>query len=229
VGKLIKYIFRYIMAVVLLFLCLTAWIVFDGLHDQGDRANAALVMGYPDLLPGAPTELVHDGLDRAIKFYNDKDVDFIIVTGSTTSSLGEPDAMAKYLEDKGISSEAIVKVKPEGSLLSMGQQVADILKSHQADSVIIVADYYNIAPTKLALVHEKLTQIGKAHVGTLQAQDGVAIGRAAYDLCEYISKYYVLPVAEKAKEEAESGMQKATVDAQEAKSSVDKKLDSMSK
>src|SRR5450631_4511109 len=106
-GRLIKYIFQYLMAVVLLLLCLTAWIVFDGLHDQGDRASAALVVGYPDLLPGAPKELDHDGLDRAIKLYNEKNVDFIIVTGSMASSQGEPDAMAKYLEDKGISADAI--------------------------------------------------------------------------------------------------------------------------
>jgi hypothetical protein len=217
------------MAVVLLFLCLVAWIVFDGLHDQGDRANAALVVGYPDLLTGAPTELVHEALDRAIKLYNDKKVDFIIITGSTNSSLGEPDAMAKYLEDQGISSEAIFKIKTDGSLQSMGLEVADILKEHEADSVIIVADYFNIAPIKLALVHEHLTQIGKAHVGTLQARDGLAIGHGAYDLCEYTGKVYIVPVAKKVKEEAEVGMTKATVEAQEAKSSVDKKLDSMSK
>ena len=226
---LVKYLFQYVMAVVFIFACLTAWIIFDGLHDQGEKADAALVMYPPPNQTGLKDASERDGLDRAVKLFKDGDISFIIVASSTSGSGDETDAMAQYLESKGISSDVIVENHQWRELEPMGREVADILKARDSQSIIIVAPYYEIDPIKIALIHENLRQIGKAHVGTLRKEDLIDIGRGVVELCQFVGTFYVLPAAEKAKEETQAGLAKATVEAQQARDNMDKKLNSMSK
>lgn len=229
VRTLFKYIIQYIMAVVLLVLCLAAWIIYDGLHDLGAKADVALVIDQSASAKGPFGAVVHEGLDRAIQFYRDNYIALIIVAGSPFSAADDSDAMAKYLESKGIPANAIVKDHQGRDLQRMAHEAAEIMKVHDAQSVFIFADYYEITPVKLALVHENVVQIGKIHGGTLQKEDVEMIGREIVNLGEFVGTVYLIPAAEKAKQEAQAGLEKATMEAQQAKASVDKKLDSMSK
>jgi vancomycin permeability regulator SanA len=227
--RLLNFIFQLIAAAVFMFVCTTAWIVFDGLRDQGARADSALVIGHSELAAGAQGEGDHAALDRAISLYNDKAVDDIIVANTASSSTDQVQIMAKYLKDHGIPYDSIIEVQHGNDLQQMGLEVADILKTHTSASVIIVAPYYDIDPVKLALVHENITQIGKAHVGKLQKEDALNIGREAVAFYAYVGKVYLMPAAEKVKQEAQVGIEKAKVDADQAKDRVNKGLDNMSK
>lgn len=229
-GRLIKWIFKYIIVLVLLFLCLAAWIVFDGLRDSGEKADVALVTGHLEAPVGMHETVAHADLDRAIKLYNDSDTSYIIVSGSTShTNYDDLDVRIKYLESHGVPSDVIVEDHHGQNMGEMARDVATILKSHQATSVMIVTDYYHVTGTKIALAHEGIRQVGNAHVGQFQKEDAVKIGRETVALCEYVGKVYLLPAAEKAKEEAQIGMDKAKVEAEKAKEKVDKSLDSMAK
>ena len=138
--------------------------------------------------------------------------------------------MAEYLEAHGLPSSAIITYNQgEESTQETARIVAEIMKSHQFQSVMIISDYYRITRTKLALTHEGITNIEKAHVGKLQKEDAMKIGREVVALYDYIGKIYLLPAAEKAREEAQVGMDKAKSDAEQAKEKVDKNLDNMAK
>lgn len=228
--RLIRWIFQYIVLLIFLFICLAAWMVFDGLHDSGGKADVALVTGSSEAPLGMHSVVEHDDLDRAIKLYDDSDVSFIIVSGSMThTSYDDLDARVKYLKSHGIPSDVIMEDHHGQNMEEMAREVAAIMKSRQLASVMIVTDYYHVTRTKIALIHEGIRQIGEAHVGQFQKEDAVKIGRETAALCEYIGKVYLLPAAEKAKEEAQVGMDKAKVEAEKAKEKVDKSLDSMAK
>jgi vancomycin permeability regulator SanA len=224
--RLFNLIFQLAAAAIFIFLCTATWIVFDGLTDSGDKADVALVTGHAKAVQGTSDPR----LDLAVKLYNAGEFSFIIVSGSTASgAYDEPAAMAQYLESQGIPSSAIIEGHGGESTQETARDVAEIMKSRQFQSVMIVTDYYHVTRVKLALVHEGVSQIGKAHVGKLRKEDAFKIGREVVALYDYVGKIYLLPAAEKAKEEAQVGMDKAKVDGEQAQKKVDKSLDNMAK
>ena len=237
--RLFKLFFQLIAAAIFLFLCLAALIVFDGLNDEGQKADCALVTAQA----GAPQG--NSGLDRVVKLYNDGEFPFIIVSGSMVHVTTEVSAgtlsltarstddeaadMAKYLETHGVPANAIIEAPRSETTQGMARAVAKLMKSRMFQSVMIVTDYYHMTRLKLVLNHEGVADIEKSHVGTLRKEDALKIGREVVALCNYVGHVYLLPAAEKAKEEAQVGLDKASVDAQQAKDKVNKSLDDMAK
>ena len=225
--RFLNLIFQLLAAALLVFIGTAAWIVFDGLTDLGEKADVALVTGHADSSQGKAEE---PRLDRVIKLYNDGEFPFIIVSASRDSGANnESEAMAKYLESHGIASNVIIVAHPGENTPETARDVAEIMKSHEFKSVMIVTDYYHVTRVKLALSHEGITDIQKAHVGKLDKEDAWKIGREVIALYDYVGRVYLLPAAEKAKEEAQVGMDKAKADAEKAKEKVDKSLDNMAK
>jgi uncharacterized SAM-binding protein YcdF (DUF218 family) len=225
--RLFKLIFQLIAAAIFLFLCIAAVIVFDGLNDQGQKADCALVTGQLESPWGKAAQ---PALDRTVKLYNDGEFPVIIVAATRIDgAVNEPDAMAKYLESHGVPANAIFVLHHGGTTAETAQAVATLMKSRMFQSVMIVTDYYSMTRIKLALTHEGVEDVEKAHVGMLQKEDALKIGEAVASLCDYVGHVYLLPAAEKAKEEAQVGLDKASVDAQQAKDKVNKSLDNMAK
>jgi len=225
--RLFSLIFELVAAAIFFFLCTAALIIFDGLSDSGQKADVALVTGHAEAVPGNAGE---PRMDLAVKLYNAGEFPFIIVSGSTgRGTYDDPAAMAKYLESQGIASNAIIEVRQGENTQETAREVAEIMKSHQLQSVMVVTDYYHETRTKLALTHEGIAEVEKAHVGQLQKEDALKIGREVVALYVYIGKIYLLPAAEKVKKEAQVGMDKAQTDAQQAKQKVDKGLNGLSK
>jgi len=219
-------IFQLVLSALAIFLLTAVWIVFDGLTDLGEKADVALVTGGGS----SPGNAEQPRLDRVVKLYTDGEFPFIIVCGSGGGSAGdEPGAMAKYLEGQGIPENVIIEETRGKTTQETAREVAAIMKLHQFETVMIITDYYRVTRMKLALGHEGVAYIQKAHVGRLQKADAWKIGREVVALYNYLGKVYVLPEAEKVKEEAQVGADKAKADAQQAKQKVDKSLDNLAK
>ena len=224
--RLINFFLQLVVLALVVFLFTAAWIVFDGLIDAGGKADVALVTGRVDAAPG----MADAKLDRVIELYNGGEFPYIIVSGSRRGTAkNDPAEMAKYLESHGISSDAIIEDLHGETTVATSREVAEIMKSHQFQSVMLVTDYYRMTRTKLVLSHDGVQQIEKAHVGKFQKEDVWDIGREVVALYDYIGRVYLMPAALKAKEEAQSGIDKAKVDAETAKEKVDKGLDGLAK
>jgi len=225
--RLFRFVFQLVLVAVVLFLLTAAVIVFDGLNDLGDKADAALVTSHAHPGVGKTDPL----LDRVVELYKGGKVSSIIVIGTTWREMGDEDSamMVRYLRARGVPESAIVDSNLGGTTEETGQLAADIIKTHAFESVMIVADYYDISRLKLALSHEGVTNIMKDHVGTVKKEDAMKIGNAVVTIYGYVGKVYLMPAAEKVKAEAKVGMDKASVDAQQAKEKVDKSLDSLAK
>ena len=226
--SLFSLVFKLVIILALLVVFTAAWVVLDGLTDLGERADVALVTIPTD---ESYSEVEKPLLDRVVKLYNEGGFPEIIVSGGRSpGGTDEPQAMAKYLTDKGIPPNAISN---GGALAPTTQetarQVAVEMKARDMHSVMIITNYYHVTRVKLALFHEGVTVVQKAHVGKFQKEDAWEIGREIVALYDYVGRFYVLPTAEKVKEEAAVAIDKAKVDAGQAKSKVNNGLDSMSK
>jgi len=222
--RLFNAIFQLLTAALVIFLFTAVWIVYDGLNDLGEKADVALVSGHSEAAQGAS----EPRLDLAVKLYHAGEFPSLIVTAATGSNHEGSAGMGAYLESHSVPSDAIIEVHRETTQGS-AREVAAIMKLHQFQSVMVITDYYRMTRMKLALNHEGITEIQKAHVGTLRKEDAWNIGREVVALYEYIGRTYLLPAAEKVKKEAQVEMDKAKTDAEQTKDKVDKSLDSMAK
>jgi hypothetical protein len=196
------------------------------LNDLGEKADIALVMGTPESNQTASDQPL---MDLVVKLFNAGDFPTIIVSGSKLrDGANEPQAMANYLETKGIPESAILMDEAE-TTAEATKKAAKMMKEHDANSVMVITDYYHVTLMKLGLIHDGVTSLQKAHIGKLSQDDAVDIGREIVAIYDYVGHAYLLPAAEKIKDEAKVGADKASVDAEEAKKKMDNSLNSFSK
>ncbi len=230
IRRLISLIVKLFTLAIAIFILTVVWIIFDGVTDLGNHSDVALVLGHTDAEPATAKKHKEDRLERAAQLFKDGQFPYIIVSGAAHSGgENEADRMAHGLEVLGIPAGDII-IDPHGdNTETTARNVAEIMKKHGFHSVMIVTDYYHITRTKLALRHEQVTELDTAHAGALRKQDAFPIGREVVALYAYLGKYYLLPAAAKARDEAKTGLDQAKVEAEKAKTSVDKKLDNLGK
>jgi uncharacterized SAM-binding protein YcdF (DUF218 family) len=232
IRGLFRLIFKLLVFALIVFALTAVVLVYDGSSDSGDKADVALVTGRVDPLQDK-ADLPR--LDRAIELYHKGEFPVIIVSEPFSARSPEtPGDMERYLQNHGVPASAIIqnRAKEDTELNATGEtarDVAAIMRVHGFKSVMVITDYYHVTRVKLALYHEGVENIEKAHVGKLDKTDVWNIGRDVVALYVYVGKVYLSPAAEKAKEEAQVGLEKAKVDAEAAKQKVDKSLDSMAK
>ncbi len=231
---MIRGLFRLLFSLVgfaLVVLVLTAiWMVYDGSTDVGQRADFALVPGHEDVETGAPGPLVKARLDRAIELYRADQVSHLLISGGgKLEGYDEASMMVRYLEEHGIPSSAITGYVEDTAITDWGadtQKVARhwarFLKENRPDSVMLVTQYYQMTRWKLALKLAGVTQIEQAHVGQFDKADLLGIGHEVIAFYGYLGTSYFLP-------EAKELSEKAKVEGEKAKETIDKKLDSLSK
>jgi uncharacterized SAM-binding protein YcdF (DUF218 family) len=201
------------------------WIVFDGLNDEGEHADVALVAGHGED-PGARRAW----LDRVARLYKDGEFPRIIVSAASSGgAYDEQTAITGYLEQRGVPSSAIIDDTGAANLGEMARDVADIMQTRELHSIMIVTDYYRTTRLKLALLHAGISDIKKTHVGTVRKEDAVPILQEVVALYEFVGRTFLLPAAKKIKEEAATEADKAKIQAEKAKDNVNKGLDSLPK
>ncbi len=202
------------------------WIIFDGLTDLGDKADVALVFSDS----GSPKKGTEERLKRVVELHKDGNFPAVIVSGPENgASEDKPAAMAKYLAEHGIPAHTITEEDWGENDPETPEKIAGTLKSHNFNSVMIVTNYYDVTLTKLKLYHEGVHNIEKGHIGTLQKEDAWKIANQVVVLYTYVGQTYLLPAAQKVKEETKVGVDKAKEDADAAKKSIDNGLNSLPK
>jgi len=226
-GRLIRFVFQLVL-VALFFAILSAVVmVFDGLNDRGDKAEAAVVTDAR-----VPAKGASPLLDRAVEMHRSGEVNSIVVISSKWLGEGQEGGaaeMEKYLISHGVPAGDIIKSDRGGSMQETARAVAAIVVARKLDSIMIVADYYDVTRLKLALMHENVKNVLSVHVGTVTKDDLFKIINSVVALYEYVGKVYLLPEAEEVKKEAETGLDKAKIEADHAKDKVDKGLDNLPK
>jgi hypothetical protein len=221
-----KLILQLIGAAVIIFIVTFALVCFDGMIDQGEKSDAALVIGRPGPMRKGGDPL----LDNVAKRFNNGDFLVVIVNDSADGKNNERNSVtAAYLEKHGVDPTAIVQDHSGDNVGLAARQAAAIMKERQLKSVIIFSDYYRITRMKIAVYHEGISAIGKAHVGDFKKEDAVDVAKEVFSLYDYMMRVFVIPTAEKVKDQAQTEIDKAKVDASKTKDRAQHSLDGLAK
>jgi vancomycin permeability regulator SanA len=230
IRGLFRLIFRLITLAVLVFIGTAIWIVYDGLNDHGDKADVAVVPGNAIRRDGLPGAILRARLDRCIELYQKGTFPLIIVSGATKlGGYDEPAAMTNYLIEHQVPATAIIQDKVGSHTSNTGTDVAAIMQKRHLTSAMIVTNYYHITRTKLSLQHAGIHDIEQAHVGVVQKDDAYMLAREVVALYYYLGRFYLVPAAEKAKEEAQIDGAKLKEEADKAKDKAHEDLDNLHK
>jgi len=198
------------------------WIVHDGMRDDFDHADVALVPGYVEIQDATLSPALTARLDRAAALYTQGKFTYIIVSGVTPPNEDdEADAMAKYLQAHQVPASAIIQ-DHRGEKDELAANIARIMQDQKFHSVLLVADYDHLTRMKMTLKHAGIRETEQAHVGEWQRADGMDVLREDVAIYGDLYHWVVLPTAVKVNTQA-------TIEAQKAKETLDKKIDSLKK
>jgi vancomycin permeability regulator SanA len=232
IRGLFRLIFRLVFLAILILVGTAVWIVYDGLNDNGDHADVAVVPGGFVRRDGVPGPLLRSRLDRCIELYRAGKFPLIIVSGATKiGGYDEAAAMSNYLIEHQVPVTAIIQDKEGAHTSDTGADVERIMRARHLDSAMIVTNYYHITRMKLALKHAGVPVVEQQHVGVVQKEDAAMLARETLALYDYLFKYYGLPAFEKAKVEARADGEKLKTEAQKdgekAKEEADRAKDKL--
>lgn len=202
---ILRLLTQLITLVVIAFALTAGYIVFDGITDKDNPADCALVIAHADHGEGEPVAVLHATLDLAAKLYHDKKVPLIIVSGGADPGFADPTPeMAAYLQTRGVSAMDIVQDSTGIHTADSARSVSRLMHVRNLRSVLIVAPYYHVARTKLALQHEGIHEFSQVHSGTLVKEDAMAILRETAALWYYIYQDNLQPTVAKLSVQAEA-------------------------
>ena len=138
--------------------------VLDGLTDEIEVSDAAVVLGNKVEPSGLPSPRLKSRLDKAISLYENGFVKYIIVSGGKgEEGYDEALVMRKYLVSKNIPDNFIIE-DPEGRNSYMtAVNLKKIMMKKSFGSVIIVSQYYHLSRCKLAFGNAGIDNPGSAH------------------------------------------------------------------
>ncbi len=163
----------------ILFACLFLWLVIhtiiiitDGLNDELEVVDAAVVLGNRVELDGQPSDRLQARLDKAVQLYEADFFKYIIVSGGTgKEGLDEAEVMKNYLVDQGIPEDRIIE-DPDGYNSYMtAENSKTIMEDLNLQSVMVISQYFHITRTKLAFEKVGIENVASAHAEIFDERD----------------------------------------------------------
>lgn len=126
------------------------YILFDGIHDNGGKADCAVILGNKVNADGTLSERLEERLKCGLNLYNNKRVKRIIVSGGLgKEGFYEGDKMKEYLINKGIPDSIITVDNNGNNTLKTVENTIKIKDSLKFESMIIVSQYFHLTRTKM--------------------------------------------------------------------------------
>ena len=167
----------------------TAIILIDGLNDELQPVDIAVVLGNKVELDGQPSERLQARLDKAVELYHEGYFPLIVVSGGIgMEGFDEAEVMKAYLVSKDVPEEHIIE-DPAGYNSGMtAQNTKQIMDQQGLDSVMIITQYFHISRTKLAFKSEGVEEIYSAHARIFELRDVYSIIREFPAYYKYLLK-----------------------------------------
>ncbi len=163
-------------------------IIFDGLTDDIQKADIAVVLGNKIEADGQVSPRLKIRLVRALELYQKKMVLKILVSGGIDpNGHNEAVIMKKYLVKNGVKPNDILLDEYGNNTYLTALHTKSLLVRHGFSSVIAISHYYHISRIKLAFKNFKIHRIYTAHANILlELTEPYSIFR------EFVAYYYYL-------------------------------------
>lgn len=160
------------------FIIHTAFIIIDGLKDELEPVDAAVVLGNKVELNGQPSERLRARLDKAVELYEKGYFPLIIVSGGLgNEGYDEATVMKAYLVDRGIPDDRIIEDHDGYNSQMTAQNANKIMKQSNLDSAMIITQYFHVSRTKLAFRKMNIGEVYAAHANFFEFRDLYSIVR----------------------------------------------------
>lgn len=146
--RIARWIAGLVAAWILIHIVYAAW---DGLHDDGQKAEMAVVLGNAVKRDSSLSAVLQGRVDKALLLYQEGRVKKILLSGGEDKEdhlMPEGSAMRRYLLKKGIpDSDLVVDNAGQNTYLTAKNFMA-LNDSLHVSSVILVSSFYHITRCK---------------------------------------------------------------------------------
>jgi vancomycin permeability regulator SanA len=190
-----KTVKRYLLisgaAFLLVFLICAALIVFDGLRDDLQVADVAIVPGNKIEADGRPSARLRARLDKTVELYARKLFTQVIVSGGVgQEGFDEAMVMKNYLIEKGLPAERIHVDSQGATTYLTARNASRMMKENGWQSALVVSQYFHISRMKLALRRHGILRLYSAHAEFFELRDIYSIIREVFGYGSYLIRAY---------------------------------------
>ncbi len=182
----VKILKRTALLLISWFLVHTLWITLDGLRDDDQATDAALILGntvYPD---GSLSKRLQSRVDKGLDLYQHGRVKKLVVSGGLgKEGQYEAEAMKKYLIQAGVPASAIIVDNYGDNTWLSAQHYRQIQARCHFQSVTVVSQFYHLSRTKLILRKLGLTQVYAVHANYFELRDFYSLVREFFAFYQY--------------------------------------------
>ncbi|MBS1796031.1 MAG: YdcF family protein [Acidobacteria bacterium] len=169
------------------FLVHTAYIVADGLTDETEKTDAAVVLGNTVAPDGKPSPRLQARLDKAVELYEKNLVERVIVSGGFgAEGFEEADVMRDYLVSRNIPENRIILDRDGWNTYKTAVNTKRIMEENGFRSVTIVSQYFHITRTRLAFERAGIDRPAAAHAEYFELRDLYSIIREFTGFYSYL-------------------------------------------
>ncbi len=161
-------------------------IIFDGLSEDIQASDVAVILGSKVELTGRPSARLAARLDRGIALYKAGVTKTLIVSGGAgTEGFNEAIVMRDYLFRRGVPLSGIIVDEFGYNTDETAKNCAAIMLLKGFKSVIIVTQYFHISRTRMALRLHDIKNVHSAHAHYFEIRDIYSTAREAVALPAY--------------------------------------------
>ena len=173
------------------FLLGAALIVADGLRDDIQPADVAIVLGNTVESDGRPSARLQARLDKAVALYRGGLFQHVIVSGGVgVEGFNEAEVMKRYLISQGVPEGRIV-ADGEGRTTSLtARNAARLMRERGWQSALVISQYFHISRTRLAVESYGVRPVYSAHADYFELRDVYSVVREVVGYGAYLTRRY---------------------------------------
>ena len=171
----------------ILFIIASAALVINGLNDDLQKADVAVVLGNAVQPDGQPSPRLKARLDKAVQLYRQGLFSNIIVSGGVgIEGFDEAVVMKRYLIAQGVPDNHIFVDSDGRTTYLTAQHSARLMKENHWTSAFVISQYFHIPRTRLALKQFGVLSIYSAHAEFYEVRDIYSTAREVVGYGSYL-------------------------------------------
>ena len=155
-----RWIFKGILALVLLQLVLLGFILWDGHWDRRLQPDAIVVLGTPLKTDGSINAYLEQRLQKAEELFREFPSAFLVVSGENGPAGSEAKAMANRLRHFQVPDKKILEDPSGDTTYLTAKNVTQLARIRQWDSLLLVSQGFHLSRSKLAFWRSGFGEIG---------------------------------------------------------------------
>jgi vancomycin permeability regulator SanA len=187
--RIIKIFLVLLGALITWFLIHCTITTYDGLTDNLQKSDVAVVFGNEIMPDGTPSERLKARLQKAVELYNEGYFPKIIVSGGLgKEGFDEATVMKKYLVEKGIPANIIMMDHTGNNSWMTVQNTKQIMQEQHYQTVMAISEFYHMSRIELAFAKNGIRNISTAHADHFELRDLYSTTREFFGYYSYVFK-----------------------------------------